>query len=106
MSGAVGMFLGSTDKVSKVVESGVVIQDTFIPVPLLVSPIRKLTISNAPPFIKNDTLAKELSQYGQLVSPIKMVSLGCKSPLLACCVSLQTGVHGPEGQCGFLKSVF
>lgn len=52
------------------------------PVPQLVSPARKIVISNAPPFIKNEVLTKELSRYGQLVSPIKMVYLGCRSPLL------------------------
>uniref|UniRef100_A0A8C9WWL4 CCHC-type domain-containing protein n=1 Tax=Sander lucioperca TaxID=283035 RepID=A0A8C9WWL4_SANLU len=43
---------------------------------------KRITISNAPPFIKNEDLAKELSRYGQLISPIKMVLLGCKSPKL------------------------
>ena len=82
MNGAIVIFLDSTAKVSDVVETGVVIQDTFTPVLPLVSPARKITISNAPPFIKNEMLAKELARYGQLVSPIKMVSLGCRSPLL------------------------
>ena len=82
MNGAIVIFLDSTNKVNDVVEKGVVIHDTFTPVLPLVSPARKITISNAPPFIKNETLAKELARYGQLVSPIKMVSLGCKSPLL------------------------
>ena len=82
MNEAIVIFLDSTAKVSDVVETGVVIQDTFTPVLPLVSPARKITISNAPPFIKNEMLAKELARYGQLVSPIKMVSLGCRSPLL------------------------
>lgn len=82
MNGAIVIFLDDTDKVSKVVESGVVIGDTFTPVLPLVSPAKKVLISNAPPFIKNEALAKELSRFGQLVSPIKMMSLGCKSPQL------------------------
>uniref|UniRef100_A0A8C9ZEA2 CCHC-type domain-containing protein n=1 Tax=Sander lucioperca TaxID=283035 RepID=A0A8C9ZEA2_SANLU len=45
-------------------------------------PAKRIVISNAPPFIKNEDLAKELSRYGQLMSPIKMVLLGCKSPKL------------------------
>ncbi|KAI3355855.1 hypothetical protein L3Q82_004225 [Scortum barcoo] len=32
--------------------------------------------------VRNEVLAKELSRFGQLVSPIKMLSLGSKSPLL------------------------
>ena len=49
---------------------------------LLVNPSKKITVSNAPPFIKNDDLCKALSRYGQIVSPIKMVLLGCRSPKL------------------------
>ncbi|KAI3355854.1 hypothetical protein L3Q82_004224 [Scortum barcoo] len=56
--------------------------DSFTPVHPLVNPARKITISNVPPFIRNEVLAKELSRFGQLVSPIKMLSLGSKSPLL------------------------
>lgn len=63
------IFLDNTDKVSDVVERDVVIQDTFIPLLPLVSPARKITMSDAPPFIKNEVLAKELSLYGQLGSP-------------------------------------
>ncbi|KAI3363574.1 hypothetical protein L3Q82_012163 [Scortum barcoo] len=82
MNGAVVIFLDSPEKVSDVVVSGVVIQDSFTPVHPLVNPARKITISNVPPFIRNGVLAKELSRFGQLVSPIKMLSLGSKSPLL------------------------
>ncbi|KAI3359137.1 hypothetical protein L3Q82_002592 [Scortum barcoo] len=80
MNGAVLIFLDSPEKVSDVVVSGVVIQDSFTPVHPLVNPARKITISNVPPFIRNEVLAKELSRFGQLVSPIKMLSLGSKSP--------------------------
>lgn len=82
MNGAIVVFLDHTDKVNDVVEKGVIIKDTSTPVLPLVNPARKVTISNAPPFLKNDLLLKELSRYGQVMSPIKMVSLGCKSPLL------------------------
>lgn len=63
-------------------EAGIVLKDTFTPVYPLVKPSKKVTISNAPPFIKNDDLFKALPRYGQVVSPIKMVLLGCKSPKL------------------------
>ncbi len=32
-----------------------------------------------PQFLKNEMLEKELAWHGQLVSPIKMIPLGCKS---------------------------
>ncbi len=41
-----------------------------------------MVIFNVPPFLKNEMLEKELAQHGQLVSPIKMIPLGCKSPHL------------------------
>ncbi|KAI3357946.1 hypothetical protein L3Q82_016322 [Scortum barcoo] len=57
------MFLDSVAKVGVAVESGVVIQGTFTPVLPLVSPAKKVIISNAPPpFIKNEALIKELSR--------------------------------------------
>ncbi|CAF94292.1 unnamed protein product [Tetraodon nigroviridis] len=82
MNGAVVIFVDSTAKVSELVEKGVVIQETFTTVSPLTNPATKVMISNAPPFIINETWSKEQSHYGQLVAPIRMVSLGCKSPKL------------------------
>ena len=82
MNNSVVVFLDSVDKVNRVVESGVVIQDTFTPVFSLVNLAKKVIISNVPPFIRNEVLAKELSRHGELVSPIKLIPLGCKSPHL------------------------
>lgn len=68
MNGAIVIFVDSTAEVSELVEKGVVIKDAF-------------TTVSPPPhrFINNESLVKELSQYGQMVSPIRMVSLSCKS---------------------------
>ncbi len=82
MNSAVVIFLDEVHKVEQVVEAGIVLRDMFTPVFPLVNPSKKITISNAPPFIKNNELCKALSRYGQIVSPIKMVLLGCKSPKL------------------------
>ena len=69
--------MDSTAKICELVEKGGVIQDTFPSVsPLTNLKAKKVMISNAPLFIKNESLVKELSQYGQLVSPIRMVSMG------------------------------
>lgn len=46
------MCLSNADQVSEVVETGIVIQDTFTPVLPLVTPVRKITISNIPLFSK------------------------------------------------------
>ncbi|KAI3365139.1 hypothetical protein L3Q82_010107, partial [Scortum barcoo] len=97
MNSAVVIFLDEVVKVERVVEAGIVLRDTFTPVYPLVNPSKKITVSNAPPFIKNDDLSKALSRYGQIVSPIKMVLLGCKSPKLkACGLSQKTTLHDPQ----------
>lgn len=82
MNGGIVIFLDDVDKVDSVVEKGIVVRDTFTPVLPLVSPAKKIIISNAPPFLKNEDLAKELSRFGKVVSQVKMVLLGCKSPQL------------------------
>lgn len=93
MSSAVVIFLDSIEKVTSVVQSGVVIKDTFTPVIPLVQPARKVTLSNVPPFIKDDTLLAELSRHGKVVSQMKKIPLGCKSPLLKHVVCFRRQVH-------------
>lgn len=82
MNGAVVMFLDDIDKANQLIENGVVIQGTFISVLSLVNPAKKIIISNVPPFLKNEILAKELQRHGQLVTLIKLIPMSCKSPHL------------------------
>ncbi len=82
MNSAVVIFLDDIDKANQLIENGVVIQGIFIPVLSLVNPAKKIIISNVPPFLKNEVLVKELQRYGQLVSPIKLIPMSCKSPHL------------------------
>lgn len=82
MNNAVVIILDSVEKVNEVVESGVVVQGTFTPVLPLVNPAKKVILSNVPPFIWNGVLEKELFRHKQLLSPIKLIPLGCKSPHL------------------------
>lgn len=79
MNSAIVIFLDNVAKVDKVVESGVVIHDTFTPVFPLANPARRIMISNTPPFIKNEDLTIELSRYGRVISPIKMMMMGGKT---------------------------
>lgn len=44
-------------------------------------------LSNVPPFISDDFLVRELSRHGKVVSPIRKLLSGCKSPLLRHVVS-------------------
>ncbi|KAI3351506.1 hypothetical protein L3Q82_020350 [Scortum barcoo] len=62
MNSAVVIFLDEVVKVERVVKAGIVLRDMFTPVYLLENPSKKITVSNAPPFIKNDDLYKALSR--------------------------------------------
>lgn len=70
MNSAVVIFLEVVRKVKQVVECGVFVRENFTPVFPLVSPAKKIMVSNTSPFIKNEALS------------IKIVLLGCKSPKL------------------------
>lgn len=92
MNSAMVLFLDSVDKVNKIVEQGIVVKDAHTPVFPLVNPSKKITLSNVPPFIKDDILERELLRYGQLVLAIKRIPIGCKSPLLKHVVSFRRHV--------------
>ena len=75
------LFLGTVEKTREVIEQGVVIRNTLTPVLPLTTPSKKVIISNVPPFIKDVLIERELQRYGRLVSSIRKIPLGCKSPL-------------------------
>lgn len=92
MNHAMVLFLDSIDKVNKVVEQGIVVKDAHTMVFPLINPARKVMLSNVPPFIKDDVIERELLRYGQIVSAIKKIPVGCKSPLLKHVVSFKRQV--------------
>ncbi len=53
---------------------------------------KKIVLSNVPPFVKDEIIVQELSRYGKIVSPIKKIPLGCKSPLVKHLVSFRRQV--------------
>lgn len=87
MNNAFVLFVDEVEKVNKLVESGVVINDTFVPVLPLTMPAKRVIISNIPPFISDDVLVRELSRYGKIMLAIRKLPSGCKSPLLRHIVS-------------------
>lgn len=89
MNGSVVAFLSQTDLVNKIVEHGIILNDSLVAVTPLVTPARKIIISNVPPFLKNALIVNELSRHGQIVSAPKRIPLGCKSPLLQHVVSFR-----------------
>jgi len=93
MNNAIVVFLKTVELANLLVESGVVIDNVFVPVLPLSTPSKKVTLSNVPPFIKNEVLVKLLERHGRLVSPIKMIQIGCKSTLLKHVVSFRRFVY-------------
>uniref|UniRef100_G3N7E2 CCHC-type domain-containing protein n=1 Tax=Gasterosteus aculeatus TaxID=69293 RepID=G3N7E2_GASAC len=87
MNNAVVMFMDSVDKANMVVEKEIVVNETFVPVLPLATPATRVTVSNVPPFIRDEMLTRELSRHGMVVSPINKMSSGLKSPLLRHVVS-------------------
>lgn len=93
MNNAVVLFLNTIEKTNEIVQKGVVINDELIPVLPLSSPSRKIIVSNIPPFVSDACIAKELSSFGKLVSPIRKIALGCKSPMLKHVMSFRRQVY-------------
>lgn len=92
MNSAIVIFFKSIEKANEVVQSGVVLNGSLVSVLPLSSPSKKVILSNVPPFINDDILVQELSRYGKLVSSIKKIPLGCKSPLVKHLVSFRRQV--------------
>ncbi|KAA0713542.1 Transposon TX1 uncharacterized 82 kDa protein ORF 1 [Triplophysa tibetana] len=82
MNKAVVVFLKEVSFVQHLVEFGLTIRDTFLPVLPISNPSKKVILSNVPPFITNESLERLLARYGKLVAPIKMIPLGLKNPEL------------------------
>ncbi len=80
MNKAVVVFVKEESMVHHLVEVGLSVGDVFLPVLPLTSPSKRVTLSNVPPFISNDSLERMLSRYGKIMMPIKMIPLGVKNP--------------------------
>lgn len=93
MNNAIVLFLSSVEKANEVVVKGVVIGGLFTPVLPLSTPAKKVTLSNVPPFLKDEMLTKELSRFGKVVSPVKKITLGTKSGLIKHVVSFRRFVY-------------
>ncbi|KAL7853086.1 hypothetical protein SRHO_G00188710 [Serrasalmus rhombeus] len=89
MNSAVVLFLKSVDLANDLVQSGVVINGQLTLVLPLSTPSKKVILSNVPPFIKDELIARELSRYGKVVSPIWKIPLGRKNPLIRHLVSFR-----------------
>lgn len=82
MNKAVVIFLKEENLVHVLIESGISVSGSFVPVQPLVSITTKVTVSNVPTFIPHADIERELSRFGKLASGIRTVSLGCKNAAL------------------------
>lgn len=89
MNNAIVMFMSSVEKANELVERGLVINGAFTVVLPLSMPSKRVTLSNVPPFVKDEFLVNMLSRYGKMVSPIKKIPLGNVNPLLKHVVSFR-----------------
>lgn len=58
MNSAVVVFFNSVEKANELVEKEIVVNNLFTPVLPLSTPSKKVTLSNIPPFVSDDTLVK------------------------------------------------
>ncbi|TWW55992.1 Transposon TX1 uncharacterized 82 kDa protein ORF 1 [Takifugu flavidus] len=93
MNGAVVVFVEKVEQVNRLVEAGISVGGRFETVLPLSLPATKVTLSNVPPFITDEFLCRELSRHGKIVSPMRKVMSGCKSPLLKHVVSHRRQVY-------------
>ncbi|KAF7653039.1 hypothetical protein LDENG_00088060 [Lucifuga dentata] len=92
MNSAVVLFLDSMEKANAAIDKGITV-NMLIPVPPLTTPAKKIVVTNVPQFISDGFLKRELSRHDKIVSPMKKVLSGCKSPLLKYVVSHRRQVY-------------
>ncbi|TWW77350.1 hypothetical protein D4764_12G0007400 [Takifugu flavidus] len=68
MNSALVVFVDSIDKADQLVVAGVAVNGELTPVFPLSNPVKKVIVSNVPPFLKNDLLLRELGRHGRIVS--------------------------------------
>ena len=93
MNSAVVLFLDQVEKVNRVVETGLTVNGMFVQVLPLILPATRITLSNVPPFITDEFLSRELSRHGKIVSPMKKILSGFKSPLMKHVVSHRRHIY-------------
>lgn len=79
MNKAVVVFFKKVVFAQKIIASGIWVKDVFAQVTPLAAPATKVTISNVPPFIKNEAIELELARFGKFASTMKMIPLGCSN---------------------------
>ncbi|MGL5100975.1 MAG: hypothetical protein ACRC6N_00005, partial [Plesiomonas sp.] len=89
MNSSVILFLNTVERATELTIEGIVIRGELTSVLPLSTPSKRVTLSNVPPFIKDETLERELSRFGKVISPIKKIGMGTSSELLQHVVSFR-----------------
>ena len=93
MNSAVVLFLDEVQKVNRVIETGLTLNGMFVQVLPLMQPATRITLSDVPPFGTDEFLSRELSRRGKIVSPMKKILSGFKSPLMKHVVSHRRNIY-------------
>lgn len=93
MNKAVVVFLKTEALINELTVSGIWVKETFVTITPLSAPATKVIVSNAPPFISNEAIVKELLRFGKIASPVKAVPLGCKDAALKHVLSFRRMVY-------------
>ena len=93
MNKAVVVFLKQVVLVTKLVVSGIWVNGVFVQVTPLSAPATKVVVSNVPPFIKNETIERELGRFGKFAGTMKMIPLGCKNANLRHILSFRRQIY-------------
>lgn len=93
MNKAVVVFLKNDNQVKNLIESGIWINETYVPITPLSAPATKIVISNVPPFVRNESIIKELTRFGKIAGAIKDIPLGCKNAGLKHVLSFRRHVY-------------
>ncbi len=70
-------------------------KESFLPITPLHAPATKVTISNVPPFVKDDAIVQELTRFGKMASAVKTIHFGCKSAELKHVLSFRRFLSSP-----------
>ena len=93
MNKAVVVFLKNENQVKNLIESGIWVNETYVPITPLSAPATKIEISNVPPFVGNENIIKELTRFGKIAGAIKEIPLGCKNAALKHVLSFRRHVY-------------
>ena len=88
------VFVSDVSLVHEVVSTGITTESShFIMASPLITPVTRVVISNAPPFISHDNIMSVLSRYEKMFSRMSMIPLGCWNERVKHVMSFRRQIH-------------